>query len=56
MHKKLRTSSLLSLQMRTSVRERRFAARPPATTRWAATSACVPLALTLIRVPVAAKM
>lgn len=43
-------------QMKTSVRQEQCAALPPATTRWAASSACVPLALTLSRASVAAKM
>ena len=47
---------LFPLQMKTSVREDRCVAVPPATTHWAASSVCVPPALTLSRAPVAARM
>jgi len=45
-----------SVWMRMSVRQEQCVALLPATTHWAATSVCVPLALTLSRALVAAKM
>lgn len=42
--------------MKTSVRQELSVALPPATTHWEASSVCAPLALTLSRPLVAAKM
>lgn len=47
---------VVSFQMKTSVREDQCVAPPPATTHWVASSVCVPLALTMSRTLVAAKM
>lgn len=44
------------LQMKTSVRQDQCVALPPATTHWVASSVCVPLALTMSKLLVAAKM